>query len=589
MQTNWHIRELTAEERMVQQQLAAELKISAACARLLVVRGIRTAQQARAYIRPSLEQLHDPYLMRDMDRAVERIIRAYEQGEHVMIYGDYDVDGTTAVAVTYSYFRRWADLQQARGERAPQLEYYIPDRYTEGYGISFRGIDTAREHGVTLIVALDCGIKAVDKVAYAAERGIDFIICDHHTPDDTLPSAVAVLDAERADNTYPYDKLSGCGVGWKLCQALDMRRHGLPAHQVSDELVQLLPMLAMSIASDIVPVTGENRILAYFGLRELNARSHPNTGIEALRAVAGIADRELNMTDLVFKIGPRINACGRLYSGREAVRLLISEDCAAASELAQAIDAYNRERKDYDNTTTTQALEQLKAEEERTQERRYTTVVYRPDWHKGVVGIAASRLTETYYRPTIVLTAGENGLISGSARSVGDFNIYNAIDSCRDLLTNFGGHAFAAGLSMAESNLPEFRRRFEDYVARHITPEQMQPTLEIEDRIQLADITPKMWQVIQCLAPFGPENPSPVFMTCGLTNNRYTKRVGEDGAHLKLDVTDGTASIQGIAFRQGEWAYRLQQGERVDIAYELETNTYNGRTSLQMVASDIRQ
>ena len=564
-------------------RLAEELRISEVSARMLVVRGIRTAEEARVYIRPSLEQLHDPYRMRDMDKAVERIEKAFKNREHIMVYGDYDVDGTTAVALMYSYLRQWAE--NIDESVRPELEYYIPDRYTEGYGISYQGIDTARQNGCTLIIALDCGIKAMEKVAYAKEKGIDFIICDHHTPDETIPDAVAVLDAERKDNTYPYDKLSGCGVGFKLCQALDIRRGKSTGGVPCEELQTLLPLTAMSIASDIVPVTGENRILACYGLKRIN--SSPSIGISALCQVAGIAGREINMTDLVFKIGPRINACGRLYSGREAVQLLITEDREMALQKAQDIDSYNRERKDYDNTTTEEALRMLEADPEN--ESKHTTVVYSPNWHKGVVGIAASRLTETYYRPTIVLTAGENGIISGSARSVGDFNLYNAIDSCRDLLTNFGGHAFAAGLSMQESNLPEFKRRFEKYVASHITPEQQVPTLEIEDEIRLGDITPQMWQVIQCLAPFGPENPTPLFVTRGLKNSRYTRRVGENGAHLKLDLCDGTGGISGIAFRQGEqWGLRLQQGEAVDIAYTLEPNTYNGRTTIEMQASAIR-
>lgn len=572
MQTNWHIRTLTADEQALVEQLATELKISTVSARMLVVRGIRTADAARTYIRPSMDQQHDPYLMRDMGKAVQRMVQALRTHERIMVYGDYDVDGTTAVALAYSYLRTLTD----------QIEYYIPDRYTEGYGISFRGIDVAQDHGCTLIVALDCGIKSVDKVEYAAARGIDFIICDHHTPGEDLPKAVAVLDAERADNTYPYDKLSGCGVGYKFCQALARREgHG----EGEEELVNsLMPLLAMSIASDIVPMTGENRLLAYFGLKRLN--EHPTIGIRALKEVAGVSDRALTMTDLVFKIGPRINACGRLYSGREAVKLLITDDEAFAREQAQAVDNYNQERKDYDSTTTEQALEILRQDPDN--ERKHTTVVYDPTWHKGVVGIAASRLTETYYRPTIVLTKGENGIISGSARSVSDFNIYDAIDSCRDLLTNFGGHAFAAGLSMTEESLEEFKRRFEDYVAAHIRPEQQVPTIQVEAAIRLGDITPQMYRVMECLEPFGPENERPIFVTRGLRNNRFSKRCGADGSHLKLDLTDGTATIGGIAFRMGDWALPIQEGKAVDIAYELEQNTFNGKTSTEMRVTDIR-
>lgn len=586
MQTNWKIRTLTADEHALVEQLAAELNISPVSARMLVIRGIRSAEQARAYIRPSLDQLHDPFLFRDMDKAIDRLHRAICSGEKIMVYGDYDVDGTTAVALVFTYLRWVAD--------EANISYYIPDRYTEGYGISFRGIDVAQQQGVTLMIALDCGIKAVDKAQYASERGIDLIVCDHHTPGDELPKAIAVLDAERADNTYPYDKLSGCGVGFKLCQAYSRYVSSLPRTEpipslyrdmtdLQERLYTLLPLLAMSIASDIVPVTGENRILAHFGLKALN--ENPPMGVKAIMEVAGAADKPITMTDLVFKIGPRINACGRLYSGAEAVKLLTTEDLAFAQQQAKDVDSYNQERKDYDSTTTEQALEQLAQDPDN--DKRYTTVVYNPSWHKGVVGIAASRLTETYYRPTIVLTQGDDGIISGSARSVGEFDIYRAIDSCRDLLTNFGGHAFAAGLSMREDNLPEFKARFEAFVAANIRPEQQQPTLEIEDQIRLSDITPQMFQVIQCLAPYGPNNPQPRFVTRNLTNLKYTKRVGEQGKHLKLDVTDGTAAISGIAFGAGDWAIKLQNGEAVDIAYVLEPNTWNGKTSIQMVAQDI--
>lgn len=574
------------------QTLATELKISEVSARMLVVRGIHTADEARTYIRPSLDQLHNPFLMRDMDKAVSRLERAIVDGEKIMVYGDYDVDGTTAVALFYTFLRK---VVSKRGLDANAvLSYYIPDRYTEGYGISYKGIDVAQAEGVSLIVALDCGIKAVDKARYAKERGIDMIVCDHHTPGDELPDALAVLDPERKDNTYPYDKLSGCGVGFELCQAYIERRHSSnPDQEVThEELYMLLPLLAMSIASDIVPVTGENRILAFFGLKQLNLNAP--IGVKAIMEVAGIADRVVNMTDLVFKIGPRINACGRLYSGSEAVKLLITDDVEFAREQAQAVDSYNQERKDFDSTTTEQALEELSKDPEN--DKKHTTVVFCPTWHKGVVGIAASRLTETYYRPTIVLTAGEDPasgagedrIISGSARSVGGFDIYNAIDCCRDLLTNFGGHAFAAGLSMHEKDLPEFRRRFENYVAAHIRPEQMQPTLDVEAEIRLRDITPQMFRVIQCLEPFGPENPRPLFVTRGLRNSRFTKRVGDQGKHLKLDVTDGTAAIGGIGFGLGEWALKLQQNEALDMAYELDTNTFNGRTSIEMQVQDVK-
>ena len=485
-----------------------------------------------------------------------------------MIYGDYDVDGTTAVALMYSFLRTQTD----------NLIYYIPDRYTEGYGISTKGIDTAKEKGCSLVIALDCGIKAVDKMEYARSIGVDFIICDHHTPGDVTPKAVAVLNMKRADCHYPYKELSGCGVGFKLAQAYAMRR-GMDMQTV----YRLLPLLAMSIASDIVPLTGENRILAFYGLRALN--NAPSVGLQAIMKVAGIEGKTVTMTDLVYKFGPRINAAGRIKSGAEAVRLLITDDAEAALRFAQDIDSYNQDRRDFDSKTTDEALEQL--EKDPMNSDKFTTVVYSPNWHKGVVGIAASRLTETYYRPTIVLTASEDDIISGSARSVSDFDIYTAIDSCRDLLTNFGGHKFAAGLSMHIADLPEFQRRFEEYVASHITPEQLMPTIEVEAEVELSDMDWKMYKILQALEPFGPGNERPLFLCRHLINNRNTRAVSE-GKHLHLDLTDRVVAMDGIAFGQGDKATHLQNGNSVDICFYLEENTYRGRTTLQMNAQDIK-
>lgn len=568
MDINWKIKELTAEEQTAAERLSTELEISPVAARILAGRGIRTAAEARAYIRPSLESLHDPFLMRDMGAAVDRLCRAIDTHERIMVYGDYDVDGTTAVALMYSFLRSLTD----------NILYYIPDRYTEGYGISTKGIDTAKEKGCTLVVALDCGIKAVDKMEYANQLGIDFIICDHHTPGDIIPDAVAVLNMKRADCLYPYKELSGCGVGFKLAQAYAQRR-GMEMQEV----YRLLPLLAMSIASDVVPLTGENRILAFYGLRALNA--HPSVGLQAIMEVAGIAGKTITMSDLVYKIGPRINAAGRIKSGAEAVRLLITDDAEAALRFAQDIDSYNQDRRDFDSKTTDEALAQLEADP--LNATRHTTVVYSPDWHKGVVGIAASRLTESYYRPTIVLTAGEDDIISGSARSVSDFDIYTAIDSCRDLLTNFGGHKFAAGLSMHKSDLPEFKRRFEEYVAAHITPEQQRPTLEVEAEVELSDMNWKMYKILQCLEPFGPGNERPLFLCRDLINNRNTRAVS-DGKHLHLDLTDRIVAMDGIAFGQGDKATHLQNGNSIDICFYLEENSYRGRTTLQMNAQDIK-
>ncbi len=568
MSSQWKIETLSEEQELQCKHLARELRISEPSARLLVVRGITTGEEARRFVRPSLADLHDPFLMQDMDRAVERLLRAVESRERIMVYGDYDVDGTTAVALMYTFLRTQTD----------NLVFYVPDRYREGYGISFQGIDTAEAEGCSLIIALDCGIKAVDKVAYATERNIDFIICDHHTPGEELPAAVAVLNMKRQDCGYPYKELSGCGVGFKLVQAYALRK-GIPMERI----YTLLPLLAMSIASDIVPVTGENRILAFYGLRQMNAC--PSVGIQAITSVAGIEAKSITMSDLVFKIGPRINACGRMKSGKEAVELLITEDAAFARRQAEEVNNYNNERRDYDTRTTEEALEMLRTDP--GNERKHTTVVYSPLWHKGVVGIAASRLTEVYYRPTIVLTAGENGIISGSARSVGSFDIYSAIDACRDLLTNFGGHKFAAGLSMLEADLPEFRRRFEEYVAAHITPDQMQPTLHIEAEIALADITPQFFNILRHLEPFGPGNPRPTFLTRDLINNHGTRRVGKTGEHLRLDVTDRTAAMAGIAFGQGDKALHLQNGGSADICYHIEPNTYNHQTTIQMMGIEV--
>ena len=568
MDINWNIKQLSPEELAAAEQLSTDLDISPLAGRILAGRGLRTAAQARAYIRPSLDSLHDPFLMQDMGKAVDRLCDAVDTNERIMIYGDYDVDGTTAVALMYSFLRNLTN----------NLVYYIPDRYTEGYGISIKGIDTAKEKGCTLVIALDCGIKAVDKIEYAKEKGIDFIICDHHTPGDEIPKAVAVLNMKRKDCPYPFKELSGCGVGFKLAQAyaqrrlLDMR-----------EVYRLLPLLAMSIASDVVPVTGENRILAYYGLKALNAQ--PSVGMQAIMRIAGIEGKTITISDLVFKFGPRLNAAGRIKSGAEAVRLLITDDAEAAMRFAQDIDSYNQDRRDYDSRTTDEALEQL--EKDPMNSAKHTTVVFSPDWHKGVVGIAASRLTETYYRPTIVLTAGEDDIISGSARSVSDFDIYTAIDSCRDLLTNFGGHKFAAGLSMHKSDLPEFKRRFEEYVAAHITPEQQVPTLDVEAEVELSDMNWKMYKILQCLEPFGPGNERPLFLCRNLINNHGTRAVS-DGRHLHLDLTDRVVAMTGIAFGEGDKAIHLQNGKSVDVCFYLDENTYRGHTTLQMNAQDIK-
>ena len=569
MNYKWNIRRLTAQEETLQQQLERELNISSAAARMLVVRNIQSAEEARQFIRPSLDKLHDPFLMKDMDKAVERLHQALTQDEKILIYGDYDVDGTTAVAVMYRFL----------SSLTSRLDYYIPDRYNEGYGVSAQGIDYAAEQGCSLIITLDCGIKAVEKVAYAKSKGIDVIVCDHHTPGDELPATVAVLNMKRDDCPYPYKDLSGCGVGFKLAQAYT-QQYDLPF----DNLVPLLQLLAMSIASDIVPITGENRILAHYGIKQINQA--PFAGISAIIDVAGIEAKKLTINELVYKLGPRINACGRMKSGRAAVELLLTDDAIFARQQAEEVNQHNEERRDCDTETTKEALAML--EEDATFAQRRSTVVYAPHWHKGVVGIVASRLTETYYRPTIVLTAGEDGIISGSARSVGGFDIYAAIDSCLDLLTNFGGHKYAAGLSMHIDNLPTFCERFEHYVATYIREDQLQPTLLVEAELELADITPAFYNVIRYLEPFGPGNPRPLFATRNLINHRDTRVVGKTGEHLRLDVTDRAYAITGIAFGRAEMAQHIQNGNPVDICYELDENTFNNRTTIQMMVQDIK-
>ena len=577
MQYNWNIRCLTAVEQELQQQLERELNISSAAARMLVVRGIETADEARQFIRPSLDKLHNPFLMKDMDKAVERLHKALTQGEKILIYGDYDVDGTTAVALMYRFL----------SPLTSNLDYYIPDRYTEGYGVSLKGIDYAVEQGCQLVITLDCGIKSVREVAYAAQKGIDVIVCDHHTPDEVIPSATAVLNMKRADCAYPYKELSGCGVGFKLAQAYTQRYlvdNGPISDAAASILLPLLQLLAMSIASDIVPITGENRILAHFGIRQLI--SQPFAGAAAVTEVAGLDIHKMTISELAYKIGPRINACGRMKSGRAAVELLLTDDPAFARQQAEEVNQHNEDRRDCDAETTREALEQLQTDP--TFADRFSTVVYAPHWLKGVLGIVASRLIENYYRPTIVLAGGEDGIISGSARSVDGFDVYAAIDSCSDLLTNFGGHKYAAGLSMHLEDLPKFCERFEAYVASHICQNQLQPTLEIESELQLGDITRSFYNVLRHLEPFGPGNPRPLFVSRRLINHRDSRVVGKDREHLRLDVTDRVNAITGIAFGRADMAEYIQNGNVVDICYELNENTFNNHTTIQMMVHDIK-
>lgn len=560
--------------------LAGLLNIGEELSNLLVQRGITTFEEARAFFRPTLSQLHDPFLMKDMDRAVERIRKAISSGEKILVYGDYDVDGTSAVALVYSYLRTLVG----------SIDFYIPDRYTEGYGISSQGIDHAAAQGFTLIIALDCGIKAVEKVREARTKGVDFIICDHHRPGSEVPEACAVLDPKQPGCPYPYKELSGCGIGFKLIQALAMQQN-----RPVEELVPYLDLVVISIASDIVDITGENRILAYYGLKLIN--TNPRPGIAALLRLAGNQKKEnggslnklhrdLTISDLVFIVGPRINAAGRIESGKNAVRLLVTENMAEAVQLGAQIDQYNTERKNLDSFATTQALEMI-ATTPALQSSK-ATVLYHPEWHKGVIGIVASRLTETYYRPTIVLTRSGD-LITGSARSVKDFDIYEAVDNCSDLLEHFGGHKFAAGLSLLPENLEAFRQRFEEVVANKLQGVPLVPELEVDAALPLYIINSKFFSILKQFAPFGPGNMAPLFQTEGVVDVGGSKVVGKN--HLKLcvvhpEITGGPFSA--IAFQQGLHSMQIEKGIPFDICYHIEENEWNGSISLQLNVKDIR-
>lgn len=587
METKWILHESVDKQQVA--EIVKVLNIDENLATLLVQRGITNYEEAKTFFRPSLSQLHDPFLMKDMDKAVERVISAINNGEKVLIYGDYDVDGTTAVAVVYTYLKPFF--------KKKKIEFYIPDRYEEGYGISYKGIDYAADNGFKLVIALDCGIKAVERIEYANAKGVDFIICDHHRAGDVIPNAVAVLDAKRPDCNYPYDELSGCGVGFKLVTALSMKGLG-----TIEQVYELLDFLAVSIAADIVPITGENRVLAHFGLKQLNKKPRP--GIEAILQHANIyrrdedqldedenvLTRELTISDLVFLIGPRINAAGRIAKASDSVRLLIADKKEHAEKLAASINDLNDERREFDNRITEEALGMIDADQELKDAK--STVVFNERWHRGVIGIVASRLTDYYYRPTIVLTRA-NGLVTGSARSIKSFDIYDAIDHCSDLLEHFGGHKYAAGLSMKPENLPEFRRRFEAYVSEHLVDEDFVPELEVDLKIKFADITPKFMRILNQFAPFGPGNMAPVFWTDNVIDAGGSRPVGGH-RHLKLtvsqvgDAEQGVAPFSGIAFQKGDLFDRIHDGEPFSICYHLEYNTWQGKTNLQLNVKDIK-
>ena len=550
-------------------QLAADIGIHPALGSLLLERGIRDAAAARRFFHPQLSELHDPFLMNDMQTAVERINKALAGKERILVYGDYDVDGCTAVALVYKFLRQFCS----------NIDYYIPDRYEEGYGISKKGIDFAAATGVRLIIVLDCGIKAVEEIAYAKSLGVDFIICDHHVPDSELPDAVAILNPKRIDNRYPDTNLSGCGVGFKLMQAF-AQSNGI----AQGRLVPLLDLCVVSIASDIVPITGENRILAYHGLRSLN--TNPGTGLRAIIEVCGLGDRELTMNDIIFKIGPRINASGRMQSGGEAVALLVENDFTEAMEQAERINLYNEARKDLDRQMTEEAVE-LVRDLPGLDDRR-AVVIYNEEWHKGIIGIVASRLTEQYYRPAVVLTRSED-LATGSARSVSGFDVYKAVQSCEDLLENFGGHTYAAGLSMKVENVPEFSRRFEAYVAEHIKDEQTQATLDVDAVLDFKDVNFDFYRQLKRFAPFGPGNARPVFCTFRVYDYGTSKVVGRGQEHIKLELVDNKSNtvMNGIAFGQSSQARLIKTKQAFDIVYSIEENTHK-RGDVQLQIEDIR-
>jgi single-stranded-DNA-specific exonuclease len=570
MINTWIYRTLTEQQIEIQKKLANELSISPILAQLLVQRDIFTFEDARSFFRPDLSDLHDPFLMADMQKAVDRLTIAMQKNEKILVYGDYDVDGTTSVSLVYKFLKQFYS----------NIEFYIPDRYTEGYGISVQGIDFAAENDFKLIIALDCGIKAIEKVKYASDKGVDFIICDHHTPDATLPPAVAVLDPKRDDCNYPYKHLSGCGVGFKLMQAF-----AITNNIDFVELTPLLDLLALSIASDIVPITGENRILAFFGLKQIN--SNPSVGLKGILDVCGLGDREITISDIVFKIGPRINASGRMKQASEVVELLVSGDQTFAKEKSDTINDYNNDRKDLDKYITDEAIALIGSDDR--YKARKSIVVHKADWHKGVIGIVASRLTEEFYKPTIVL-ANSNGLASGSARSVPGFDIYKAIDSCRDLLETFGGHMYAAGLSMKEENILLFTERFEKYVSENILEEQTYPQIDIDAVLQFNDITPKFFRVLKQFAPFGPGNMKPIFASKKVLDFGTSRLVGKEQEHLKLELIDTSSEnvMNGIAFRMHEYNAHLKALNPLDICYTLEENNFNGNTTIQLMIRDIK-
>ncbi|MBQ9192263.1 MAG: single-stranded-DNA-specific exonuclease RecJ [Bacteroidales bacterium] len=553
-------------------RLATELGVDRVLAELLVQRGVETFEQARRFFRPSLQDLHDPFLMKDMDKAVERLHEAITRGQKVLVYGDYDVDGTTAVALVYSFVRRFTK----------RVDYYIPDRYDEGYGLSYKGLDWASDNGVDLLITLDCGIKAIEKVEYARSKGIDVIICDHHLPEDALPAAVAVLDPKREDDHYPFDDLCGCGVGFKFVQGYS-RKYNIDF----ETLEPLLDLQVVSIASDLVSMVGENRVLAHFGLKRLN--ENPRKGLLAMINLAKLEPGHVGIDDIVFKIGPRINAAGRMESGKLAVELLTAMDDRSAFLIGEKINDNNNERKNIDREITQEALQMVA--DGTALETENVTIVYNPTWNKGVVGIVASRLVEAYYKPTVVLTKS-NGFVTGSARSVAGFDLYASIESCADLLENFGGHVYAAGLTMKEENLEEFCRRMNAFVSGNITKQELTPVVDIDFRLDFSQITPKFFRILKQFQPFGPGNANPVFLTEDVYDAGNGRKVGAGGVHLKLDLMQESQpyrQIPAIGFNMADFYDHIKAGNPIDVCYSIVENFYRGSSTLQLRLKDMRE
>lgn len=574
MTSRWNYLPLSAEKQKLESELARRYAKVSPISELLVQRGIQSIDEAEKFFHPSLRDLHDPFLMPDMDKAVDRLNRAMGAKERILVYGDYDVDGTTAVALVYRYLQNFYS----------EIDYDIPTRYDEGYGISMHAIDEAAAAGVKLIIILDCGIKANAEIAYAKTLGIDFIICDHHVPDEQLPDAVAILNPKLESSTYPCSHLSGCGVGYKLMQAFSIS-NGIG----TGELEGMLDLVAVSIAADIVPMVDENRVMAYHGLKRLN--SNPNVGLRGIIRICGLPGKEITISDVIFKIGPRINASGRMQSGREAVDLLVSRDTKDANERAAAIDQYNKDRKELDKRITDEANAILSARGDDVADHK-SIVIYNPEWHKGIIGIVASRLTELYYKPSVVLTRGnEDGIATGSSRSVQGFDVYKAVEASRDLLENFGGHTYAVGLSLREENIPEFTRRFEQYVAENILPSQLTPQLDIDAILPFTRITPEFVSMLRMFAPFGPGNQKPVFCTRNVKDFGTSRIVGRSNEHIKLEIVDDTSGkvFNGIAFNMARYFDHIHQGKPFDICYTIEENKHrNATSSIQLQVKQIR-